>query len=1812
MTCRKVNMEFRERSANKLFIKLLIFCMYTHFVATAKLLCADTECKGIIAEGRTVNMYPSPRPEILSLSPNKNLKIYGRLIDDEKYYLTAIGGRRGFAPTRFIEETKILNRNLVEVPSEKFGWKTISNKAKDKYETIPEEKTPISSDPKNDDIVLQGSTVSSSTLFSKSNIPDDALSKSPEATAKEEENFKESLSDETITVEDLNRYSIVNNKISEIQNEIPSNSEQKTSTSDNGPQINNAHQELNIHSSTVAGNAESFHSHISPSPSISDLNSGRSLLSTKEVQESCTLIEGTHICEENPTSPSESNSINEQTPSIVDAYNSPHLHPSTLTSELSTISNDAQTPHSSDSHIIETEISEMHPSLNNPVLSSDILDQSKLVQQDSIEKNLYATPSISVENKQESTLIDNAVSSVFVENKQESTVANDHNSQEILESNKESVSSTNLDEVNIEKETEEVSITDSNDIKNKMVSDSLKPSENTDSSNNLESDTLVNTNSKSLDIEDTNINFVTNNSNNQSIFSKVVTFAKNVFSTIGSEKPKSELDMDNEENNFENENKHDIDDTDNEEEEEEDEDLEEEENLIDNGDDDDETNENIQALNDLNMLKPEIKQVDENGIKEINPSENAIDKTNEQIRSNVDIKEIKSDGKDILADVHKTNLNSNSNQDNVFQKDEDDTVTNKDSVLHKESIEISHVKKIENSKTALSEEISDTATIANVNEDSSKIATNINNDLESNKKLELDSNMNKKTIDEKNMKEIKEKDVKIHSKPELEQNVTNDENLIADKKEINSKIIDSLEEPSIPAKNNDLSDIKVNIPVENSESASNEDLNQNIPVETEDKQNIIMKESTVSESKPSLESSLNLNDVDNKLDSKISNSVPSDQENSKLLKESDEIKFLSKNTDDENLNDKFQDTVFISESPLTSSTEMIGNSDESALNKDINFNLDAGNESQDLLAKSIELSNNPKITDDYSLKNDYNQLSVKDESIQSDTKEHLHNVDIDMKKNIETVKDEILPYDEDGMITASRIETTTRSILNYNEEVDYENVEDATQSAFDVINEEAKEYIGFLPFFLQVIIDMLPGQIQKQFSEWEIQGLSPRVTVITFITGVLTTFVCIFTVYIQRKSKESYLIGKLGAIEQKMFTVKTERDILKEELDTTKHQFGVLQKNLIDQRNITTPLQKELDETKNQNNELQSSVETLSYQLEMLQKNVTSLQSLAQTREEKNVELMQKLEENEKLNAEMEQNLEQLHLELSNEKEINENLKLTNEDLSTKLNQLETNCKQLLQEAQVWNERVNELTNLLEVSKQNCEELQSAVACKETELEGIKSSIKEIKILEETINESDEGNEKLQKLFDVSLAQEQFREMKEEKSALLEKYTVVNEELHCIEKQLSESKEEIEKLKMNYNQALQDKMEAQTKLDVLSNYFKEKELQLQKELGVQEAMRQQKEEVASSASQHIALVEQENISYKNQLATLKQELEDTERNYKNQVATHEKKAHENWLAARFVERKLEEAKQESAQLRQRLTLLEREQENWTKSQIDGVVRPVPKRYLDPNGEVPFASKPNISQQLDSVEMSNSSVPRLPSHDMLELNKMPSTENPMLLPVDRPLPPPPPMMKFMDPRFPLPPLPPFLPHPPPFNERLPPPPPAPPSYLDPWRFPPPPVPPMHRRMSPPDFDRSRLSATPQDSMSPPPYDREMDKHSITSRDTVDRHLLSDRSSPPMHRDPSSRDSHNSSPPRMLPRFHDNPPPNPYGGYPPPPPIMSSRFPSSSLRRRDPPNFPLNVPLDQRSVDHRGGDPVTSSPRHFRERTPPNTKSNTTAV
>lgn len=60
---------------------------------------------------------------------------------------------------------------------------------------------------------------------------------------------------------------------------------------------------------------------------------------------------------------------------------------------------------------------------------------------------------------------------------------------------------------------------------------------------------------------------------------------------------------------------------------------------------------------------------------------------------------------------------------------------------------------------------------------------------------------------------------------------------------------------------------------------------------------------------------------------------------------------------------------------------------------------------------------------------------------------------------------------------------------------------------------------------------------------------------------------------------------------------------------------------------------------------------------------------------------------------------------------------------------------------------------------------------------------------------------------------------------------------------------------------------------------------------------------------------------------MKKEILDQEVSMKSQISMLEKKAHDNWILARQAERKLEESKQEASQLRNRLTVVEKNLSN---------------------------------------------------------------------------------------------------------------------------------------------------------------------------------------------------------------------------------------------------------------------------------------------
>ncbi|XP_055000545.1 transport and Golgi organization protein 1 homolog isoform X4 [Sorex araneus] len=131
------------------------------------------------------------------------------------------------------------------------------------------------------------------------------------------------------------------------------------------------------------------------------------------------------------------------------------------------------------------------------------------------------------------------------------------------------------------------------------------------------------------------------------------------------------------------------------------------------------------------------------------------------------------------------------------------------------------------------------------------------------------------------------------------------------------------------------------------------------------------------------------------------------------------------------------------------------------------------------------------------------------------------------------------------------------------------------------------------------------------------------------------------------------------------------------------------------------------------------------------------------------------------------------------------------------------------------------------------------------------------------------------------------------------------------------------------------------KVEILNELYQEKEMMLQKKLSQEEHERQEREQRLSAADEKADLAAEEVKTYKRRIEEMEEELTKTEYSFKNQIAAHEKKAHENWLKARAAERAMAEEKREAASLRQKL--LEVTQKMAMLQEEPVIVKPLPGR-----------------------------------------------------------------------------------------------------------------------------------------------------------------------------------------------------------------------------------------------------------------------------
>ncbi|CAL1547461.1 unnamed protein product [Lymnaea stagnalis] len=660
----------------------------------------------------------------------------------------------------------------------------------------------------------------------------------------------------------------------------------------------------------------------------------------------------------------------------------------------------------------------------------------------------------------------------------------------------------------------------------------------------------------------------------------------------------------------------------------------------------------------------------------------------------------------------------------------------------------------------------------------------------------------------------------------------------------------------------------------------------------------------------------------------------------------------------------------------------------------------------------------------------------------------------------------------------------------------------------------AKTIMTFVEGCAKAVVDKLPHSLQSLL-ELEPIGLSPNMTVIATFFSLILLVIISLTSGCSSNGKKQKLKATLDVIQEleaKLQLAVKEKENIEDRIKESQIENTKLKEEMSKQKKDSGKSNSELQTIQLHSESLKKQVAALENELKELKENSNSKIGEAKQTSKKAKELektLKKLEEREK---KLEQENQKLISDLRHKE--GEVVSLTSKvgGLTEQIGHLETRKDQLLSEAEDWKEKVSDLNERLEQREEEFKQMQENIMFKDNELEVLKDCFLQLKSFEEEEAEDGEDRgedgslrvqEKLNSMMDVSKVNAALRAIEEEKDILANRLKIESEARKELEEQLENSRRSVESSTADKMKAERQCQEAQTKLTVLSNYFKDKELQLQRELGEHEAQKKHNLNKLVSADETTRSFQQELDIVRTQNESLKRELASSERDFRSQIAANEKKAHDNWLAARAAERELKEARHEAGVLRQKLTDIERRQFMGP----GGLIRPLPTRGLPPPGMMNGPPPPGM----DRSPSRGSLPPLLPPH-LRDEEFMNSIRSPMEL--RRGPPPPPGMRQHPDARSP--PLPPFrdgrsppprMPPPGMLDGRSPPPydrrPPPPPHMLDrrspPFRLPPPdmlPPPPMRGGpLPPPHFNRGSPSSgtdSPHldrpDGRYPPPYAR----------------------------------------------------------------------------------------------------------------------------
>ncbi|RMC12351.1 hypothetical protein DUI87_09866 [Hirundo rustica rustica] len=366
---------------------------------------------------------------------------------------------------------------------------------------------------------------------------------------------------------------------------------------------------------------------------------------------------------------------------------------------------------------------------------------------------------------------------------------------------------------------------------------------------------------------------------------------------------------------------------------------------------------------------------------------------------------------------------------------------------------------------------------------------------------------------------------------------------------------------------------------------------------------------------------------------------------------------------------------------------------------------------------------------------------------------------------------------------------------------------------------------------------------------------------------------------------------------------------------------------------------------------LKDTVKELEEANQQLDNKVKNLHTMLEAERKKNEKKQNKLSETQKSLEKLQEAITMHSAELSEVQIALNEAKLSEEKVKSELHhvqeenaRLKKSKEQLLKEAEGWSERHSELREQIQLYQKSQKDIEETLAYKENEIEVLTNCIMQLKQLdmdsEDPSKKDDRGHEwspgddlangelpdtesekmkiQIKQMMDVSRVKTMLSIVEEDRNLLQSK---LNDEVtarHELEEKIKTLEHDSSSLQSAKTQLENECKTLQQKVEILGELYQQKEMALQKKLTQEEYERQEKEQKLCAADEKAVLAIEEVKVYKQRIQDMEEELQKTERSYKNQIAVHEKKAHDNWLIARSAERALAEEKREAANLRQKL------------------------------------------------------------------------------------------------------------------------------------------------------------------------------------------------------------------------------------------------------------------------------------------------------